>query len=649
MLNAFIKELEKRPTITGLFSRFKDLFKIDSDTRAEFTDAAFAALLEFLEKGEASYQNLAVQAAVRWAASTQKVKLRNSIDKRGFLTPSCLWAYRQLRGSQDELFRDYPSLEMRFMQVLLLKEADPVQAIPFLIENFLTRKEAPEELRTVSRLCILAMLDAGVAPEHMRELRGRYPGVEILHQWRPGMPPRPPDWSRTPHSGPVDFYQLVRSLNDIKELSSLTRTVYLLSLFYVPVTEREWRSLLLSRTDQVFFQRLRLAGIVESHNGGFLLSSETSKQNTVRKFLYESYPSARESTLRNREDRLKEDRQRRVRNSELDRQALEMVPEGIICVDGTGLLYYMNPAAESILNANKELRERLFGSGSMEEALKRYSRERVLSRITASMRDDGDSTEIFGDRIALDSGGQRFEVELGPQVVLLRDTTDQHLINKEVGGLYRHELKASLDVMAVGLETACQAVKEGRIEDGLDFLQEVENKRTELVSMLEERIDFIRLHSDAFRIRPAMVNLNLVVDHCVNNYREAAAGRGVAIRSDHLHNPAIYVRGEERFLIRALDNIIRNAVRFSEAGNEIKISIGVEDFEGFAKVQDNGPGIPPENLGRIFQLGFTTGGTGRGLYLARRIAVAHGGRIEVRSKPGSGSCFTLRLPLLTES
>jgi len=649
MLNVFLNELEKRPPVTGLFSRFKDLFQIDSEKHAKFTDAAFTALLDFLEKGEASYQNLAVQAGARWAASNQKVRLRNAIYKRGFLTPSCLWAYRQLRGSQDELFRDFPSPEMRFMQVLLLKEAAPVLAIPFLIENFLTRKDAPEELRTASRLCLLAILETGVAPEQIKELRGRYPGLEILNQWQPGIPARPPDWSRAPDSDLVDFYQLVRSLSDIKELSSLTRTVYLLSLFYVPLTDREWRSLLLSRTDQVFFQRLRFAGIVESHNGGYLLSSDTSRQNTVIKFLYESYPAARETTLRNKEDRLREDRERRARSCELDRQALEMVPEGIICVDRTGLLYYMNPAAESILKANKELRERLFGDGSLEEGLKRYSRERVLSRITASMRDDGESTEIFGNRVALDSGGKRFEVELGTQIVLLRDTTDQHLINKEVGSLYRHELKASLDVMSVGLEAASEAVKGGRIEDGLDFLEEVENKRTELISMLEERIDFIRLHSDAFRIRPATVNLNLVVDHCVNNYREAAAGKGVAIRSDHLHSPAVYVRGEERFLVRALDNIIRNAVRFSETGSEIKVSIGVDGFEGFVKVQDNGAGISPENLGRIFQLGFTTGGTGRGLYLAKRIAVAHSGRIEVKSKLGSGSCFTLRLPLLTES
>ena len=65
--------------------------------------------------------------------------------------------------------------------------------------------------------------------------------------------------------------------------------------------------------------------------------------------------------------------------------------------------------------------------------------------------------------------------------------------------------------------------------------------------------------------------------------------------------------------------------------------------------RDSGVGIPPQNLGKIFRLGFTTDGTGRGLYLARRIAVAHGGRIEVTSRPGQGSAFTFRLPLMPEA
>jgi len=389
--------------------------------------------------------------------------------------------------------------------------------------------------------------------------------------------------------------------------------------------------------------------MVEQNDGGLMLAADSSKQSVVKKFLYESYSLAKDSVRRHRAQRIKEDRQKRVRASELDRQALEMVPDGIICVDAPGFLFYMNPAAERMLNDNRQLKEVLFGEGPLEESLRRYSRDQVVSRTTASIRQGNETTEIFGDRIIIRIGERRFDVELGAQVVLMRDATDQHLIDEEIGKLYRHELKAALEVMGVGLDSVKQLVTEGSSQEAVEFLQQVEEKRVELVSMLEERIDFIRLHSDAFHIRPATINLNLVVDKCVSNYREAALGKGVSIKSNHLHAPAVSVSGEESFLVRALDNIIRNAVKFSKKGGHIRVSLGHEGFEAFVRVEDNGPGIPLENLGKIFQLGFTTGGTGRGLYLARRIALAHNGRIEVKSSGARGACFTLRLPVLTES
>ncbi len=648
MLIQFLKELEKRPPIETLCSGFPQLFEKDSAGHLKFSDEAFSSLSAFLQTGEASFQNIAVQAGVRWSTSSQKVMLRNTILRRGFITPSCLWAYKQMRGNLEELYKHYPSPEMTFMQIVLFKETDAAQSVPYLIEKFLMGCELSEELRASSRLCVLRLLDSGAPPELLRTLRRRYPGVEILNQWRPGILRRTQDLGQTPNRGPVDFHQMVRSVHDLKELSSLARTIYLTSLFYVPLTEKEWRSLWLSHTDQVFFQRLRQAGMVEAGNGGFLLTTEPSKQAVARKFLYDSYSLAKESVHRNRAVRVREERERRVKSSQLDRQALEMVPDGIICVDRTGLLYYMNPAAEAILNENKPLREKLFGAVSLEEALRKYSREEVLSRITASLREDAETAQIFGDRVAIEIGGKRFEVELGRQVILLRDTSDQHLINQEIGRLYRHELKAALDVMGVGINTAKELAGENRVEDAMEFLDQVERKRVQLFDMLEERMDFIRLHSDAFQIRPSAVNLNLVVDKCVGNYREAAGSKGILINSNHLDSPGAMVRGEERFLIRALDNIIRNAIKFSGKDAKIAITLGTDNLDALVRVEDSGPGIPPENLGKIFQLGFTTAGSGRGLYLARRIAMAHNGKIEVKSKPGHGACFILRLPLLVE-
>lgn len=649
MFKEVVKQLERRVPLENLLAGFQQLFEFGASGHPTFSEEGFGLLLDFVEKGAASYQGIAVQAGVRWSSSAQKVKLRQALVQRGFITPSCLWAHAQLRGRAEDLLRDYSSPEMGLMQIALLKGMDPAIASPFLVERFLTRRDVSEELRAASRLCLLRLLDSWCAPDEVKRLQQRYPDVEILFQWRPCIPGRRKKLSRMPKPGSIDFHQLVRSVNGIKELSSLTRTLYMLSLFYVPLSEKEWHALFLGGTDAHFFNCLILAGMVESSNGGFLLATDTRKQELIRKFLYESYDVAKESVHRHAAKRRKEDRTRRIRNSELDRQALEMVPDGIVAVDLSGQLYYANSSAESMLTGNTELKERLFGSEPLSDALKAYSPERVLSRVRTAAQAGDEQAEIFGDRICLEAAGKKFEAKLGRHVLLLRDRTDQHLIDQEIGKLYRHEMKAALDVLGVGLDTAKDLVERGETQHALEFLNEVEHKRKDLCAMLEERIDFIRLHSDAFEIRPATVSLNLVVDRSISNYRDTAYARGIGINSNHLHVPGVSVPGEERFLIRAVDNILRNAVKFSDDGAEIRIIVGRDSTEAFVRIEDDGPGIPVQNLGKIFRLGFTTNGTGRGLYLARRIVKAHRGRIDVKSRAGDGASFTLRMPAVTES
>ncbi|MDQ1239318.1 MAG: two-component system, NtrC family, sensor histidine kinase KinB [Thermodesulfobacteriota bacterium] len=644
MLRQFLTELEQRSPVDTLLSRYAFLFQVDNNNYI-FSQQAFADLLDFIEKGSSSCQHVAAQAGAKWSGTNQKIALRNAIHKRGFVTPSCLWAYRYLRGNPQVLFEEFAPPEMCLMQIVLLKDAEPTKSIPFLIQRFLQRRETPQELKNASSLCLLSVLNSGVSAEQVRQLRSRYPGLDELYQWKPSMVTGNDECAPRDARASGDFHQLIRSIGNPKELSSLTRTVYLVSQFYVPLTLREWRRMFLDSTDGTFFRKLLPTGLMELTSGGLILSSEPAKRGMARKFLYESYAVAKDSIQRAQTARIKEEHQKRVRHKELDRQALEMLPDGIVCIDGSRLLFYMNPAAERLLHENHSLKELLFGKGSLENNLRKYSKERVLVQINARIQQSEDDIQIFGDHIVCKNGVKRFDVTLGPQVILIRDTTDQHLISREVGRLYRHEMKAALDVLQVGIETSRQLVKAGKEREGLEFLEQAEKKRAELYQMLEERIDFIRLHSDAFSIRPTEVNLSLVVERCVGNYRDLASARKVSIISNHLDHEPLRVSGEERFLMRAIDNILRNAVKFSRNNSQITVTLKCHETEALVLIEDEGPGIPPENLDKIFQLGFTTSGSGRGLYMARRIASAHGGRIDVTATVNKGATFIFRLPI----
>ncbi|MGH9937867.1 MAG: sensor histidine kinase, partial [Blastocatellia bacterium] len=135
-----------------------------------------------------------------------------------------------------------------------------------------------------------------------------------------------------------------------------------------------------------------------------------------------------------------------------------------------------------------------------------------------------------------------------------------------------------------------------------------------------------------------------------------AARRGVKlIRKFAPDLPAILADAD--LLTRALTNLVANAVKYSPANTEVVVSAQAGEDNVFIAVADQGYGIPPEHQASIFEKFFRvprvedadTPGTGLGLALVREIAELHGGRVTVESETGSGSTFTLRLPLKREA
>ncbi len=120
------------------------------------------------------------------------------------------------------------------------------------------------------------------------------------------------------------------------------------------------------------------------------------------------------------------------------------------------------------------------------------------------------------------------------------------------------------------------------------------------------------------------------------------------------HEDRAVVGGDEDLLMHLLLNLVDNAVAYTPAGGGVEVALYAADGWARLSVSDSGPGIAPEHLERIFELFYRldharsrrSGGAGLGLAIARWVAEAHGGRIEVDSVVGRGSTFTLVLPLL---
>ena len=134
----------------------------------------------------------------------------------------------------------------------------------------------------------------------------------------------------------------------------------------------------------------------------------------------------------------------------------------------------------------------------------------------------------------------------------------------------------------------------------------------------------------------------------VEQARPLAEARGVALAADVARAGLAVVDPAQ--LRQALDNLVRNAIDATPAGGRVDVSVRAAGAGCVIEVSDTGRGIEPDHLPKVFDLYFTTkpDGTGVGLAVTQQIVSAHGGTIEVDSRPGAGAAFTLRLPGASE-
>ena len=144
----------------------------------------------------------------------------------------------------------------------------------------------------------------------------------------------------------------------------------------------------------------------------------------------------------------------------------------------------------------------------------------------------------------------------------------------------------------------------------------------------------------------APVQMQDIVTHVCELLRPEASRRNVEILTA-VEPELPPVTADSVRLTQALLNLIINGIQAISGGGQVHVSAGKAGDNLWLRVRDTGPGIPPNELGEIFDPYFTTKpeGNGLGLWIAQQIAVAHGGDLHAENAPGGGAVFVLTLPL----
>ena len=208
-----------------------------------------------------------------------------------------------------------------------------------------------------------------------------------------------------------------------------------------------------------------------------------------------------------------------------------------------------------------------------------------------------------------------------------------------------HELRTPLTAIRGHVE----ALREGVVSDPEQVagsLEIIAIETDRLERLVGDVLDLAKLQAHRFTVRREEVDMNRVIEQAYGAFAEEARRREIDYSVEAGDLAPVIVSDGDRVL-QVISNLLSNAFRWTPDGGHIELTLEASNGSVEVEIVDSGPGIPAEHRERIFQafISNDADGTGLGLPIARELAVALGGRIELDSSPGSGSRFRLVLPV----
>lgn len=212
--------------------------------------------------------------------------------------------------------------------------------------------------------------------------------------------------------------------------------------------------------------------------------------------------------------------------------------------------------------------------------------------------------------------------------------------------LVSHELRSPMAAVIGAARTLQGRWRELTPEQRQSFLGLIGDETSRLATLIDDVLDTSRIEAGTFSFTFSDVDLAELL-------RDVVAAAELAQDEVELTTNVgslPHVRGDRERLRQVIQNLIDNAVKYSSAGGRVRVNAMPDDGHVVIDIEDEGPGIPPEDQQLIFEkFGRSSGGaakpgSGLGLFIARSIAEAHGGKLDVNSVPQRGSVFRLELP-----
>jgi two-component system phosphate regulon sensor histidine kinase PhoR len=351
-----------------------------------------------------------------------------------------------------------------------------------------------------------------------------------------------------------------------------------------------------------------------------------------------------------------ESAQRRQQQTSVDAKAQQQVLfnsmiEGLLLLDRSQKIYLANRAFKNFFGLKIELRGK-----TILEALRLHELDELVLRVQAE-------GQVFDYELKLPDLTERWlrvnaavisnsAGEREGMIMVFHDLTRLKQLERtreEFVANVSHELRTPLSLIKGYIETLLDGASNNP-EVAERFLKIIERNTNRLDLLIQDLLTISALESGRMKLTLQPVDLHALAEKVLADLHARAENRKVALINEL---PALPTRADANRLDQVFANLVDNAIKYGRLGGKVTVSGRKLDEDRLEIcVRDDGPGIPPEALDRVFERFYRVdkarsrdqGGTGLGLSIVKHIVQAHGGEVRVESELGKGATFFFTLP-----
>jgi signal transduction histidine kinase len=307
-------------------------------------------------------------------------------------------------------------------------------------------------------------------------------------------------------------------------------------------------------------------------------------------------------------------------------QAFQGAPDAILMVDAQGYVAVANRAARTLFGAPE--------GRTVDELLSTFGPSEEPSEVLAR----GAAYQLRREGLSSTRGEPAGEIVRLTDISAVRAAARQR---QQVLELLTHDMRSPQASILALLDTP----QEDNLPVELSARIAMYARRT-----LAQADNFVNLaRAESVPLDPDLFDLSDLMIEAADHLWSQARAKTIKVTAEP-NNDEVLLTADRSLVSRAVINLVANAVKFTDEGGKVECRAWFEDGEAVCSVSDNGRGMPPEQLARLFErfnrggAARSSGGAGLGLAFVQTVVERHGGRIECASIPGEGTTFTLRFP-----